>query len=189
MVLYLGLVFPFLDSSSQMHCFPWLMARCTENSCVGSLVCICSGFCLDKLGVLGTSLHFFFFLSQSHFFQWAPTNVVLLKYGWAFHYLIQGSLHVQSHIDNFSVGGLFWAHWADLGQCLKHLNLPKSIMDIPGGTGGKEPACQCCRCERCGFDPWVRKIFWRREWQPNLVFLPGESHGLGRLGSLYLWGH
>ena len=40
MVLYLGLVFPFLDSSSQMHCFPWLMARCTENSCVGSLVCI-----------------------------------------------------------------------------------------------------------------------------------------------------
>ena len=28
-----------------------------------------------------------------------------------------------------------------------------------------------------GFDPWVGKIPWRREWQPTLVFLPGESHG------------
>ena len=27
------------------------------------------------------------------------------------------------------------------------------------------------------FDPWVGKIPWRREWQPDLVFLPGESHG------------
>jgi len=28
-----------------------------------------------------------------------------------------------------------------------------------------------------GFDPWVRKIPWRRAWQPVPVFLPGESHG------------
>ena len=28
-----------------------------------------------------------------------------------------------------------------------------------------------------GFDPWVRKISWRRAWQPTSVFLPGESHG------------
>ena len=26
------------------------------------------------------------------------------------------------------------------------------------------------------FDPWVRKIPWRREWQFSPVFLPGESH-------------
>ena len=30
---------------------------------------------------------------------------------------------------------------------------------------------------RCGFDPWVRKIPWRRAWQPTPVFLPGESNG------------
>jgi len=30
---------------------------------------------------------------------------------------------------------------------------------------------------RPGFDPWVGKIPWRREWQPTPVFLPGESHG------------
>ena len=28
-----------------------------------------------------------------------------------------------------------------------------------------------------GLDPWVRKIPWRRKWQPTLVFLPGKSHG------------
>ena len=31
--------------------------------------------------------------------------------------------------------------------------------------------------KRCGFDPWVTKIPWRRAWQPTPVFLPGESHG------------
>ena len=30
---------------------------------------------------------------------------------------------------------------------------------------------------RLGFDPWVRKIPWRRAWQPTPVFLPGESCG------------
>ena len=43
---------------------------------------------------------------------------------------------------------------------------------------GKEAACQSERCKRLGFDPWVRKIPWRRAWQPTPVFLPGESHGL-----------
>ena len=26
------------------------------------------------------------------------------------------------------------------------------------------------------FNPWVRKIPWRKEWQFSPVFLPGESH-------------
>ena len=33
----------------------------------------------------------------------------------------------------------------------------------------------CLRCRRPGFSPWVRKIPWRRQWQPVAVFLPGES--------------
>ena len=33
---------------------------------------------------------------------------------------------------------------------------------------------------RCGFHPWVRKIPWRRAWQPTPVFSPGESHGQKR---------
>ena len=30
-------------------------------------------------------------------------------------------------------------------------------------------------------NPWVGKIPWRRAWQPTPVFLPGESHGQGKL--------
>ena len=40
-----------------------------------------------------------------------------------------------------------------------------------------------------GFDPWVRKIPWRREWQPTLVFLPGEPHGQRSLVGYSTWGH
>ena len=48
----------------------------------------------------------------------------------------------------------------------------------PGGTSGREPACQRTGL-RSGFDPWVGKIPWRRAWQPTPVFLPGESQDRG----------
>ena len=48
---------------------------------------------------------------------------------------------------------------------------------FPGGTRGKEPAYQCRRRKRCGFDPWVGKIPWKRAWKPTPVFLPGKSRG------------
>ena len=28
-----------------------------------------------------------------------------------------------------------------------------SVLCFPGGPSGKEPACQCRRCKRCGLDP------------------------------------
>ena len=34
--------------------------------------------------------------------------------------------------------------------------------------------------ETWGFDPWVRKISWKRAWWPTPVFLPGEPHPVGR---------
>ena len=49
------------------------------------------------------------------------------------------------------------------------------IWGFPGGPSDKEPTCQCRRHKRCGFNPWVGKILWRR--QPTLVFLPEGSHG------------
>ena len=58
-------------------------------------------------------------------------------------------------------------------------------MAFPGGASGKEPTCQC---RRCGFDPWVGKISWRRKQQPTLVFLPGESHGWRSLVGYSPWG-
>ena len=54
---------------------------------------------------------------------------------------------------------------------------------------GKEPACQCRRCKRLEFNLWVRKIPWRRAWQPSPVFLPGESRGQRSLVGCSPWGH
>ena len=52
---------------------------------------------------------------------------------------------------------------------------------------GKESAWQR---KGCVFDPWVRKIRWRRKWQPNTpVFLPGKPHGRRRLAGYRPWGH
>ena len=48
-------------------------------------------------------------------------------------------------------------------------------MGFPDGTSGKESACQSRRRKRRAFSPWVRKIPWRRAWQPTPVFLPGKS--------------
>ena len=48
---------------------------------------------------------------------------------------------------------------------------------------------QCRRLGRCGFDPWVGTIPWRRERQPTPVFYPGESHGQRSLAGYSPWGH
>ena len=39
------------------------------------------------------------------------------------------------------------------------------------------------------FDPWVRKIPWRRKWQLTPVLLPGKFHGQRSLSSYSPWGH
>ena len=39
------------------------------------------------------------------------------------------------------------------------------------------------------FAPWVRKIPWRRKWQPTSVLFPGKSHGQKSLVGYSLWGH
>ena len=41
---------------------------------------------------------------------------------------------------------------------------------------------------RCGCDPWVGKIPWRRAWQPTPVFLSGKSHGQRCLAGYSPWG-
>ena len=57
------------------------------------------------------------------------------------------------------------------------------------GASGKQSTCQCRRCKRRGFDPWIRKIPWSRKWQPTPVFWPGEFHRQRSLVGYILWGH
>ena len=63
-----------------------------------------------------------------------------------------------------------------------------SCEGFPGGSSAKESTCQCRRHRRCRFDPWARKIHWRRKWQPAPVFLPGKSHGERSLVTYSPWG-
>ena len=62
-------------------------------------------------------------------------------------------------------------------------------LGFPGGARGKEPPSQRRRHKRHGFDPWVRRIPWKRAWQNTPVFLPGESPGQRGLAGCGPWGH
>ena len=53
------------------------------------------------------------------------------------------------------------------------------------------PQCNYIVCLECGrprFNPWLRKIPWRRKWQPTPGLLPGESHGGRSVVGYSPWG-
>ena len=50
---------------------------------------------------------------------------------------------------------------------------------FPGGTRGKDPTCQCRRHKRCRFNPWARKIPWRRAWQCSCLRNIMDTGGCG----------
>ena len=75
--------------------------------------------------------------------------------------------------------GSVWVQIIDLG----------GILGSPDGLGCKESTHQCRRHRRCGFDPWVGKIPWRRTWQPTPIFLPGEFHGQRSWVGYSSWSH
>ena len=60
-----------------------------------------------------------------------------------------------------------------------------SLIAFPGGSVVKNLPANA----EYEFDPWVRKIPWRRKWQPIPIFLPGESHGQKSLVGYSPWGH
>ena len=60
----------------------------------------------------------------------------------------------------------------------RHLGVGNHHMGLHWWLSDKESTCQC---RRHRFNPWVRKIPWRRKWQPTQAVLPGKSHGQGSL--------
>ena len=70
----------------------------------------------------------------------------------------------------------------------EHQPVAKSSWDFPGRAIREESAYQYRRSKRRRFNPWVRKIPWRRKWQPTPVFLPGKSHGQRSLADYSPWG-
>ena len=62
------------------------------------------------------------------------------------------------------------------------------MLYFPGGSNVKKKK-SACQDTSPGFYPWVRKIPWRRKWQPTPVFLPRKSHGQRSLAGCSPWGH
>ena len=91
---------------------------------------------------------------------------------------------------------LWFLSWSFLGMS----NIERQIWDrgqrswllfehsFPRWLSSKESACQCRRHRRCRFNPWVRKIPWRRKWQLTPVFLPGKFHRQRTLAGYSPWG-
>ena len=94
----------------------------------------------------------------------------------------------SEHIKSDTRAGAWWG-LGEVTETLFTYLLAFRYRDFPGGSDGKESACQCRRHRRRGFSHWVGKIPWRRKWQHTPVFLPGESHGQRSLAGCSLWGH
>ena len=61
-------------------------------------------------------------------------------------------------------------------------------MGFPSGSLSKESACNA---GGPGSTALIRKIPWKRKWQPTLVYLPGKSHEQSSLARYRgsPWGH
>ena len=87
-----------------------------------------------------------------------------------------------------------WAPWCEaVSVCSTQRDLPFPFVNyiwcgLKQYKGFPSGFLKCRTCRRLGFDPWVRKILWRRAWQPTPVFLPGESHWQRSLEGYSPWG-
>ena len=64
-------------------------------------------------------------------------------------------------------------------------SLSSLLRAFPRGVRGKE---LFQRPKRCRFHLWLRKIAWRKAWQPTPVFLPGEPPWTQEPGGLQSMG-
>ena len=88
----------------------------------------------------------------------------------------------------WEVGGMggkrrWWAGAGDMKEPTLFLsNITRSLAHVSTfrlswWLSAKGPTYQRRRLGRHGFNPWGRKMPWKRKWQPTPVFLSGKSHG------------
>ena len=63
---------------------------------------------------------------------------------------------------------------------------PYPLERLPRWLSGKNPSANA---EVLKFNPWVRKIPWRRKWKPTPVFFLEKSHGQRNLAGYPPWSH
>ena len=84
-----------------------------------------------------------------------------------------------THTHSFNPPSDYWEKYYNYNP------LDKWGIGLPWWLSGKKI---CLQCRRPSFHLWVRKVPWRREWQPTPVFLPGEYHEQRRLACYSPWG-
>ena len=100
--------------------------------------------------------------------KWQPTSVFLPE-----------KSHGQRSIAGYSP----WGHKESdtTGHMQAHgssiFSFLRTLHGLPRQLSGQRIRLQCRRRRRRGFDSLIRKIPWRKAWQPTPVFLLGESHG------------
>ena len=79
--------------------------------------------------------------------------------------------------------------WVKFTFILTMSVLFRPLFRLPRWLSSKRIHLQGRRHRRYRFDPWVRKIPWRRQWQPTPAFLLGKSHGQRSLADYSSKGH
>ena len=96
-----------------------------------------------------------------------------------------GTVHFWQDVQfNYFMGECWNVSWGNKDKDAPRY-LAMEILDFPGGSVRKESAWSAG--DGLGFNPWVRKIPWRKKWQPSLVFLSGQMPWVeepGRLQSM-----
>ena len=93
-----------------------------------------------------------------------------------YHPSHQGSRKTKGYFEQMAFTWLYFR-----GKLLLYVPSPLTPPMLPSGLPRwlccKEFSCQWRRNARHKFDPYARKIPWRRKWQPTPVLLPGNAHG------------
>ena len=124
---------------------------------------------------------------------WAPVQTV----GWA-----EPSSLANTHLSSLgTVGPQCWKAWAEPSHQLLlfflEIRFSYLITGLPWWLSGKESPCRWRSLRKHEYEgdsrnmsliPWIRKIPWRRKWQPTPVFLLGESYGQRNLVGYSPWG-
>ena len=126
--------------------------------------------------------------------QCSPRNLCMFKYIWC---VLQDLIKVPlpSYQNSFQFLSSqrflpplnFWGNFCS--QYIIYCCL-YTLTGAPRGHSSKESVCNAWDVgSRCRFNPWVRKIPWRRKWQPTPVFLTGKFHGRRSVEGYSPWNH
>ena len=154
----LGLIIQYIGSECCVLSHVWLFCDPVECSPPGSFV----------LEILQQRTLEWVALSFSRESSWSRdwtyvscigTRILYLWATWEVLKYWQGSWVMSTLIANRSKSSV--ENDLPLSREVKHSYSLKQ-----SGASAKEPACQCRRHKRHGFDPRLRKIPWRRGWNP-----------------------